>query len=134
MAKISLGPDPVAEGIYGDQSHRMLIDGIMDESVIRHDISVDGKSPHHSVAAVAIAGGDVERRFQRLKQRPGVGEFCRPPVLGYIAGVDDGVGQGVEVVNVGDACAKVLRPRAEFGIRRVDVREMGVGNLAALSR
>jgi hypothetical protein len=50
-------------------------------------------------------------------------------VLGYITGVDDGVGQGVEVVNVGDACAKILRSRAEFGIRRIDVREMGVGNL-----
>ena len=35
MAKISLGSDPVAEGIYRDQSYWMLINGIVDESAIR---------------------------------------------------------------------------------------------------
>ena len=130
MAKISLGAAVGGEGVHGDQPYRMLLDCIVDESAIGHHVTVAGEGPHHSLAAVAVAGDDVEGRLQRCKERLGMGKFRRLAVLGHIAGVYDGVGHGVEVVDVGDALAKVLRPRAEHRVRRVGGREVGVGDLS----
>ena len=129
MAKISLGTAVGGAGVHGDQPYRMLLDGIVDERAIGHHMPVGGEGPRHSLAAVAVAGDDVEGYLQRRKERPGVGKFRRLAVLGHIAGVDDGVGLRLEGINVGDALAKVLRPRAEHRVRRVGVREVGVGDL-----
>ncbi len=82
MAKISLGAAVVGEGVHGDQPYRMLLDGIMDEGAIGHHVPVAGEGPRHSLAAVAVSGGDVEGHLQRRKERPGVDKFRRLAVLG----------------------------------------------------
>jgi hypothetical protein len=58
-----------------------------------------------------------------------VSELRRLDVLDHIAGVDDGIWQGVEAVDAGDTRAKILRPRAEHRVRRVGDREVSVGDL-----
>ena len=129
MAKIALGAAVGGEGVHGDQPDRMLLDGIVDESAIGRHVPVAGEGPRHSLAAVAVAGDDVEGHLQRRQERPGVGEFRRLAVLGHVAGVDDGVGQGLEAVDVGDALTKVLRPGAEHRVRLAGAGQVGVGDL-----
>ena len=58
-----------------------------------------------------LPGGDIEGHVELREKRSSVGKFRRLAVLGHIASVDDGVGHRVEVVDVGDALSKVLRPR-----------------------
>ena len=53
----------------------------------------------------------------------------RLAVLGHITGVDDGVGLGIEAVDIGNARTKVFRPRAEHRVRRIGVAKVSVGDL-----
>ena len=116
MAKITLVAAIIVEGVDGDQPYRMILDGIVDESAIGHHVSVFGEGSRHSLAAIAITGGDVEGCLQRRKEFSGVGKFRRPAMLGHITGVNDGVGHGIKVVNVGDAGTQVILARTPAGV------------------
>ena len=109
--------------IDDDQPDCEILDGILHEGHIRPDMAAVGEDPGEVPPVVAIAGQNEIRCRQAVEQRPHGPVFLDAPVVGNIAGMDDGVGLRLQAVDPGDAGFEIGR-----ALRPV-VGDVGVGEM-----
>ena len=95
--------DAFVERVGNDQPHRKILDRILHEghvfAYMPPVVENRGKVP----PVVAVAGEDEIRRRQPVEQCPRGAVFLDAPVMGNIAGMDDGVGRLLQAVDPGYA-------------------------------